>query len=197
MKTDVIAITSSGNNMGPALVQVDKLCAFKGLSGKSAMQLRLLAEETMCLMRAITGGVNGEFWVEDDEDGVYEMHLLVTTMMDEEMRRQLLSTSFSGKNEATRGFMGKLRAFFEPSACVPAFIPGVHAGGAPQMYGGCVWSMEEYRDQLRQYERQHSGAATREAWDELEKSVVANVADDVKVYIRGTTVEMTIFKKLA
>ena len=39
-------------------------------------------------------------------------------------------------------------------------------------------------------------AAAKEAWDELEKSVVAKVADDVKVAIRGRTVEMTIVKKL-
>ncbi len=196
MQTDIIAITSSGNNMGTALAQIDKLCEFKGLSPKSAMQLRLLAEETMSLMRAITGGANGEFWVED-EDGVYEMHLLVTTMIDEEMRRQLLSTATSGKNEATRGFMGKIRSFFEPSVGLPTFAAGFHGAGAPQMYGGYVWSMEDDRDQLRQYERLHQGADTWEAWDELEKSVVARVADNVKVSIRGTTVEMTILKRLA
>ena len=36
----------------------------------------------------------------------------------------------------------------------------------------------------------------REMWDELEKSVVTHVADDVKVAIRGRTVEMAIYKKL-
>ncbi len=35
-----------------------------------------------------------------------------------------------------------------------------------------------------------------QAWDELEKSVVAHVADDVKVSIRNQQVEMTIVKKL-
>ena len=33
-------------------------------------------------------------------------------------------------------------------------------------------------------------------WDELEKSVVTHVADDIKVSIRGQQVEMTILKKL-
>ena len=37
----------------------------------------------------------------------------------------------------------------------------------------------------------------REAWDELEKSVVSHVADDIKVSIRSGTVEMIIIKKLA
>ena len=37
----------------------------------------------------------------------------------------------------------------------------------------------------------------QEDWDELEKSVVARVADDVKVSIEGRTVEMTILKDMA
>jgi hypothetical protein len=37
----------------------------------------------------------------------------------------------------------------------------------------------------------------QEAWDELEKSVVNKVADDVKVYLRRGTAEMVILKKLA
>jgi hypothetical protein len=35
----------------------------------------------------------------------------------------------------------------------------------------------------------------REEWDELEKSIVANIADEVQISIRDTTVEMVIFKK--
>ena len=39
-------------------------------------------------------------------------------------------------------------------------------------------------------------ASARAAWDELEKSVVSHVADDVKIAIRGREVEMTIIKKM-
>lgn len=70
------------------------------------------------------------------------------------------------------------------------------AGGAPQMYGSYQWSMEDYRKQLRQY-REQNAEGSQEAWDELEKSVVSRVADDVKVSILGRTVEMTIEKRMA
>ena len=193
MKTDVIAISSEGGNMEAALAQIDKISEYKKLSPKSAMSLRLLTEETMAMMRAIAGNVNGEFWVED-QDAVYEIHLRVNTLIDEKKREQLLSASTSGKNEAARGFMGKIRAFFEPSSSVPMFSTGF-SGGAPQMYGTYVWSMEDYRDQLRQY-REQNQANHQEEWDELEKSVVAKMADNVKVSIRGRTVEMTIFKTI-
>ena len=63
------------------------------------------------------------------------------------------------------------------------------------MYNSYVWSMEDYKDQLRQYREQNQNGA-KEAWNELEKSVEGHLADDVKVSIRGRTVEMTIVKKL-
>ena len=194
MKTDVITISSEGNNMDAALAQIDKISVYKDLSSKNAMTLRLLTEEVLAMMRAIAGNVNGEFWLED-HDGVYELHLLVRTLVDEKIRRQLLAASSSGKNEATRGFMGKIRSFFEPSPGVPMFSAGF-AGGAPQMYESYTWSMEDYRDQLRQ-RHELDQKNSEEEWDELEKSVVAKLADDVKVSIRGRNVEMIIVKNLA
>ena len=194
MKTDVIAISNDGNNMEAVLDQVDALATYKSLSPKNAMHLHLLAEETLAMMRAITGEASGEFWIED-QDGVYALHLKVDTLTDAHKREQLLSASTTGKNEATRGFMGKIRAFFQPSADAPMFASGF-AGGAPQMYGSYQWSMEDYREQLRQY-REQNAEGSQEAWDELEKSVVSRVADDVKVSILGRTVEMTIVKRMA
>ncbi|MBR2797884.1 MAG: hypothetical protein IKF99_08140 [Oscillospiraceae bacterium] len=64
------------------------------------------------------------------------------------------------------------------------------------MYGNYEWSMEDYREQLRQY-REQNAEGSQEAWDELEKSVVSRVADNVKVSILGRTVEMTIVKEMA
>lgn len=194
MKTDIIVISNNENNMNTVLEQVDALATYKNLSPKNALHMRLLAEETMALMRAITGEINGEFWIEN-QDNVYELHLKVDTLTDAHKREQLLSASTTGKNEDTRGFMGKLRAFFQPSMDAPMFNTGL-AGGAPQMYGSYEWSMEDYREQLRQY-REQNAKGSHEAWDELEKSVVSRLADDVKVSIQGRTVEMTIVKEMA
>ena len=193
MKTDVILISSEGNNMEAALAQIDKISVYNELSNKDAVTLRLLTEEILAMVRAIAGNVNGEFWVEDRE-GVYELHLLVRTLMDDKIREQLLAASSSGKNEATRGFMGKIRSFFEPSSMTPMFSAGF-MGGAPQMHENYTWSMEDYRDQLRQ-RREMDQKNGEEEWDELERSVVAKLADDVKVSIRGRTAEMTIVRKL-
>lgn len=195
MKTDVITITGATDQIEQALEQVDKTIAYKSLSGKNALHLRLLSEEMLALMRTITKYDEGEFWIEEDA-GTYELHLKVSTFVDEKKREQLLSASTSGKNEATRGFMGKLRSFFEPDTAVPTFMGGFMPGTAPQMYGSVAWSMEDYKAQLRAY-RDQQGKSAQEAWDELEKSVVAKVADNVKISIVQRSVEMTIVKHFA
>lgn len=195
MKTDVIVVTNEERGMEAALNQVDKIAEYKELSGKNALHLRLLAEEMMAMMRSITGKAEGEFWMED-KDGVYELHLKVQKLMDSRQREQLIASSTSGRNEATRGFMGKIRALFDMPSDVPVFQGSFLPGIAPQTQGDLLWSMEDYRLQLQQYRDQNREDA-REAWDELEKSVVAHVADDVKVSVRGREAEMTIIKKLA
>ena len=194
MRTDVITVSSKGKQMSAALEQVEKMAAFKGLSSKGTLQLRLLTEEMMGMMRSITGEKEGQFWIED-EDGVYQLHLRVNTIMDPEKREQLLEASTSGKNEAARGLMGRLRDFFEQGdnlGALPYFMSEADDPTAATMRW--EWSMNAYQNTLQGYMDQDQRA--REAWDELEKSVVTHVADEIKVFIRGGQTEMTIIKKL-
>ena len=69
------------------------------------------------------------------------------------------------------------------------FMPGSTI--APE---SMTWSMVDYKNQLEQYAKKNPEAMA--AWDELEKSVISHVADNVKVAIRGRSVEMVIYKKL-
>ena len=55
MKTDIIAVTNTGDHMQTVLREAEKAAEYKGLSEQSSMQLRLLTEEMMGLMRSITG----------------------------------------------------------------------------------------------------------------------------------------------
>jgi len=200
MKTDIIAVSNKGNQIEAALEQVEKTAAYKGLTGKAAIHLRLLAEEMMGMMRSITGEPEGEFWIED-EDNVYQLHLRVFTRMDSEKRDQLLSASSSGKNESARGLMGRLRDFFDRGADEDVapytgslMLPGMYDySSTPAL--DWEWSMVNYENALSTRLKENDQAA-REAWDEMEKSVVARVADEVKVFIRGSEVEMVIYKKL-
>ena len=199
MISDIIAITSGGENIGTALDLPRKVAAYCDLSKKSMMHLRLLAEEMMGMMRSITGEVSGKFWIDTEEDE-YRLHLLVNAALSKEKREELLNTSSSGKNEATRSFMGRIRDFFfrdvdDEIANYKTAVLG--AGAASRGFKPVTdweWSLLRYQDTLSALKAKEPEAA--DAWDELEKSVVSNVADDVKVSIKGFETEMIIIKKL-
>lgn len=201
MKTDVITVSSRGKQMEKALKQADKVAAYKGLSAKDALHLRLLTEEMMGLMRSITGEKEGTFWIED-QDGEYQLHLKVRAMLTSEEREQLLAVSSSGKNESAKGLMGRLRDFFDwgsdadlSAYSSPLLLPDAFEQSSSPMLDW-EWSMSRYERALSS-QMEQGDQAVKEAWDELEKSVVSHVADDVKVAIRSGTVEMIIIKKLA
>lgn len=196
MKTDKITVSSSGSQIETALQQAEKVAAYKGLAPKQALHLRLLTEEMMGMMRSITGETEGQFWIEDEENE-YQLHLLVNTRMNIEKREQLLSASSTGKNEAAKGLMGRLRNFFDQGADVPG-LPLYHTESMGEYANASLdyeWSMMMYQNDLRQYVDTDDKA--REIWDELEKSVVTHVADDIKVSIRGPKAELIIIKKMA
>ena len=192
MKTDVIMIGSDGSGMEEALLQAEKTAIYKGLSRKEALHLRLLAEETLGMMRSITGKTIGRFWIED-EKGEFRLHLKVLTSFDLDKREKLIAVSSSGRNEAAKGIMGKIRTFFDPVGDAPVFydVAMESVGGATR-----VWSMRAYEQSVQsRMEQKQAGAA--EEWDELEKSVVTHVADDIKVSVQGREAEMIIIKKIS
>jgi len=201
MRSDVIEVSSRGEKMEAALKQADKVAAYKEMSPKNAVHLHLLTEEMMGLMRSITGDVTGKFWIEDENEE-YQLHLQVEKWLTSETREKLLAASTTGKNSAAKGLMGRLRNFFEVGAdedvvayTNPLVLPGMYeTAAAPKM--DWEWSMVQYEEALAST-RQENGETVQEARDELEKSVVAHVADDVKVSIKGRIVEMIIYKKMA
>lgn len=200
MKTDVVVVSTNGAGMEEALNQAEKIGEYKNLSSKSTLHLRLLAEELMGLMRSITGEKSGQFWIEDD-DGTYMLHLLVDTRMNTVKREKLLNTSTSGKNAYAKGIMGRLRDFFDRNAdqdvvafTNPIMMSGVY-DNAQDILHDVEWSMVKYREDI--YSTKDENAEHAAAWDELEKSVITHVADEIKVFIHNQQAEMVVYKKLA
>ena len=193
MKTEKIVVSSKGRGMDAALAQVDQTASQMGLSPREALHMRLLVEEMMNMVRSIIGDLEGKFWIET-EDKAYRLYLQMASVLGTEQRKQLISASTSGQNEAHRGIMGKIRAFFEPMPIedTPAYLAGTIVRGDEN--DDLNWSMEAYRERL--LNRKDASDEAQEEWDELEKSVVSHIADNVTVSIRNYNVELMIYKKL-
>ena len=205
MRSDTVIIKSGGSGVEEALKQAEATALYKGLDKKDALHLRLLTEETAGMLRAMAGNVEAEFWIED-KNRDFELHLKARAEMNSKMRKELLSVSTSGKNEAAKGFMGKIRQLFEtaaeplddtmPSSFAAGWITAGAASGYMPAMGEIqaeVWSLNQYKSELSAKKTEKE----KEAWDELEKSVVSKLADDVKITISKGVIELVICKKFA
>ena len=203
MKTSEIIVTTRGEGMQEALAATEKLGQDSGLGHKENLRLRLLAEELIGLMRGITGSVEARYQVVQ-EGRKYALSLSADVILDQDMRRQLIAASSSGKNSAAKGLMGKIREMVaivllpksQSSAALANLSLGLISLGSPMGYAAgedsYIWSMSTYMSELQG--NMDEAEDTKEAYDELEKSIVANLADEVVVSIVGSAVEITITK---
>lgn len=200
MKTEIISVYASGDGRDKALELTEKTGAFCGLDHQSSLRLRLLSEELIELIRPFTDKIHGEFWLEA-EDNEVQIHLKTDIPMDLQTRNELLAVSSSGKNSAAKGLMGKIREMIA-SVTLPddpetkemtdqAFsLISIGSQMGAHYDGAYSWSMTAYMNQVNSIDNDDG----KEAQDELERSIVANLADEVTVSIVGSEVEVIIFK---
>ena len=197
MVTDIIKIDGQGNGVEEALTITEKAGQDGGLQHKETIRLRLLAEELIGIMHGIAGNIIADFWIEQN-DKTYVLHLKSNINMSRELREQFLEVSSSGTNSAAKGFMGMIRdciavALLPSNSGYPAVqtVPiGFMSMGNMENIDAYLWSLQNYKENLDE----KAGENAVQAWDELEKSIVASLADEVTVNVVGSTVEIAIFK---
>lgn len=200
MKTDILTLSSTGEGIDEALSLTERTGTYCGLEGKQCLHLRLIAEEMTGLLRGIAGQVEAEYWIEAEKKD-FSLHLRSEVKVTPDMKDQFLSVATDGTNAAAKGVMGKIRVVIAsmltaskdalPYAMINTAASYPMGGNAGE--SASVWSMALYRDDVIKH--RNDGEAAAEAWDELEKSVIANVADDVKVGVVGKKVEITATKQ--
>lgn len=196
MKTEIISISSNGNGRDDALILTEKTAAFCGLDHTAALRLRLLSEELIEFMISFSDDLLGNFWLEVAGTNV-EVHLNTSIPMDLQTRKELLSVATSGKNSAAKGFMGRIREMVsllmlpdDPETktlvdqAMGMMSMGCQMGTHSNNYS---WAMSRFVSTVEKENNQ-------EEKDYLERSIVANLADDVTVHIVGEDVEMVIYK---
>ena len=201
MITDIIKLDSSGKGDEEALDITEKAGNYGNLAHQDILRLRLLSEELIGMLRGIAGKVDSEFWLEN-KGNEYFIHVKSVIELSKELREQLISASTSGKNAASAGFMGKIRDFISvallPSKEYDSVMNtapfGFMAMGCEEVFdetSSYQWTLQTYKESLDKSEEEDK----KEEWDELEKSIVGSIADDVQVSVKGYEVEITIIKK--
>ncbi len=207
MKSDVIQVYSDLKGRAEAMKTAESFAAYNGFTGKKAMHVRLLTEELISMVNGIMDSFSGNMWFESektDKGIMCRICLSARKSADILQEGQLLGVATSGKNENAKGILGKIREAFrissqystdgvymsEYSALNGWYSMGAHrcelsGGSSVEQY----WSLMNYRNNLPSEKNK-----AVEEWDELEKSIIAKLADDVKVWLKSATTEVVIEK---
>ena len=205
MKSNICALNEDLTCLKVVLTEVEKVTTYNCLENKKALRLRLLAEELCGMLPGLIENFSGKFWAENN-DNDYELHVeLKADDMSIDLRDELISVSKSRKNAAAKGVMGKIRAIAE-TMLLAAFDPTLQSLSAGEFYDHhgfnmgfgyidpviadetgyiCSWSLFNYKTAVEDKD---------DAYAELERSIVAKLADDIIVGVRGKNVEIVVKK---
>ena len=199
MKSNVCKIEKGTKDLEAILMESERVAQYNGLSHKQALQLRLLCEEIDGMLPHIIDDFDGELWI-DFEDGECKVNVSIQIPeFNAEKKEELIGIASNKKNSAAVGIVGKIRdaieTFFLDESKIEALAMSSGSFGLATGYSGGIdysylWRLEEYRNSVKKEKQE-------EAWDELEKSVIASAADDVIVIVKGRKANIIIVKKFA
>ena len=195
MKSNECMLSGKRSDIDKALKEVEKFAQYNELSHKETMQLRLLAEEMMGIQNGVMGFVNGKFYLENQGRtyNVY-LHTEIEVNRHQAVQEKLVEMSTSGKNAAYTGFMGKIRKLMDDMASnsmegyyqIDSNMGETVMLTSPVVDYDRIWELSKYREQVKKKVEQ---------WDELEKSIVASIADELIVGSRNDYVDLIAVKK--
>lgn len=189
MKSNVCVFKKNISELKKILLETDKMAQYNNLAKKESLRLRLLAEEMVGLLSELVEKFEGEFYIENEGNN-YELHSVIKIPeMTTELRKELIAFSTEKKNSASKGILGKIRNAFDVMVLNLFEHEGFYA--LPYDEGYDVkhyyeWSLKSY------VEKQES---KKEINDELQRSIIGSLADNVVVSIKGGNVNIVITKQ--
>lgn len=198
MISNVCKIEKGSKDLVAIFKESEKVAVYNGLDHKQTLQLRLLCEELDGMLPKLVEDFDGELWFEF-YDGVCEIKVsLKSEEMTVDKKENLIGIAKNNKNAAAVGIVGKIRCAIEDFLLNEENLQAISISSRPFSLAtgysegvdyAYLWSLKQYKNSVNKEQT--------EAWDELEKSVIASVADDVTVGVKGKTVDIVITKKFA
>ena len=196
MKSNVCKIEKGNKDLEAIFNECERVALYNELEHKQALQLRLLCEELDGMLPEIVGDFDGILWFEFDGKQCLIKTSIDIAEISQQSKEELISVAKNNKNASAKGIVGKIRSAIENFFLDEDFCDAVVMSSSDlhMANGYCniidysyYWSLDQYRSNTKKEEKS-------EEWDELEKSITARLADEIKIFIRGNTVEMVIEK---
>ncbi len=203
MKTDVFNFEKNVNSVSKITELAEKTAVYCGLGEKQKLKLNLLCEELFEMLPNLLAYGKGEFWIEA-EGMDFNIHAVVEAneLLSSLDREEIMKISKSGKNAAAVGIKNKIKIAAEVMVANYALSKGIGSDVVYESPALDFIEMGAYQDpvgyssewSLLCYKTKAKAKASAE-WDELERSIIAKLADDVTVGIIDGKVNITVKKK--
>lgn len=177
MVSEIIKLSSSGEGIEQALTEAERMAVESELPHDKVLEVRLIAEEMMSMLRSITDELRAEFHIEVVKNR-FAYFLSANQRLSRTQRSNLIKSTSSGKNEAVASFLDKLRDAFESALALDQDVDNYYSATG---YGKDV----DISDEI----------IGSEQWDKFERSLLLSLADEVKIGIKGGIVDMRIVKQ--
>ena len=177
MISNTITLSNAGVGMDLALRETELAADAAQLPHDKMLVLRLIAEEMMTMLRSVTGELKAQYFLKWEGQN-FELHLHARQRLSNIQRNTLVKASSSGKNEAVKGFLDKLRDIFEQALAIDRDVSNFYTAAGYD-------STADITDDI----------ISAEGWDGYEKSLLLTLANEVKIGIEGGRVDMTVVKQ--
>ena len=198
MKTDKLWISDTVRRNSEVNEVLREFAEENRIKGRNYNQLCLLAEETLGMIGQMLNVYDGQLWLEGTTAG-YEI-ILEASVHENHDGKDVLAAS-------PEGFMAKVAMMmncsymFESIAEIPEDLADVlpdymsygmrESRESPAWAGR--WSLSAYRYELMK--RREEKTSAKVALEELGKSIVAQLADEVTIGIHGHRIRLVISKR--
>ena len=199
MKSNVCKIDNGIKDLEEILQESENVANYIGLNQNQTLQLRLLCEEVDGMLPKIIGDFNGDFWIEF-ENRICKINISIELRdFTTQKKKELISVATNKKNAAEKGLISKIcsaiedfflsEGNYEPydMAAGCYYLPTELCTGADYYH---LWGLQQYKNTI-------TAEVNKEEWDELEKSIIASIADDLIVGVKGKKATIVIIKKFA
>ncbi len=200
MNINKIRVDNKGNGAETVLTDVEFYAQRSGLGDRSCRQIRLAAEELMELVKNISGTFEADFSAEITNRRC-ELSLVTDTVSDPAKKAQLIQAG-----QFKTGVADKLRRFLQSDyknlkeqedilddlGIKKADAALLEEIGHSSFEDAYVWTLGSYG--MKAYD---SHVLDDDAgWAEIGQSILANLADDIRVFVFDDRVEITVIKLL-
>lgn len=193
MKSNIYRIEKGNPALKAILKESEKVAIYNELNEKQTLQLRLICEELNGMLPNVVDEFHGDFWI-DFEEGVCKINVLFK--FDEftaDKKKELIKIAKNKKNAQAKGLFGKIRStledlFLDNSEHIAYDLAWQYNPAAEYGVGmdySYLWSLKQYKN----------NSPEKQEWDELEKSIIASIADDVIVGVKGKSANIVVVVK--